>query len=46
MNFLADDFAPTGWKHRLLACTLGYGNAVHRCCHARFVLGLLILARM
>ncbi|MSU22051.1 MAG: hypothetical protein EXS30_11735 [Pedosphaera sp.] len=43
MNFLADAFAATGWKHRLLACDLGYGNAVHRPCHERFALGLLTL---
>ena len=44
MNFPADNFAAAGCKHRLLACDLGYGNAVHRLCHARFALGLLILA--
>ena len=40
----ADAFVAMGCKHRLLACDLGYGNAVHRPCHARFALGLLILA--
>ncbi|MSU22154.1 MAG: hypothetical protein EXS30_12265 [Pedosphaera sp.] len=45
MNFPADDFAATGCKHRLLACDLGYGKAVHRPCHARFALGLLILTQ-
>ena len=44
MNFPADAFAATGCKHRLFACDLRYDNAVHRPCHARFVLGLLIWA--